>query len=168
LSSGAVLAIEAAARGLPITKLALWEPPFTLVESARQASEDYRVQLTELLSAGRRSDAAALFMQFVGLPAEFVAEARNAPWWQKQEDLAPTLAYDATIMGDSSVPTGRLASVMVPTLVMDGGASPTWMGQAAEAVVEALPHGQRRTLEGQTHNVVPEAIVPVLVAFFKG
>jgi hypothetical protein len=27
-SGGAVVALEAAARGLPITKLGLWEPPF--------------------------------------------------------------------------------------------------------------------------------------------
>src|SRR5215213_5380951 len=34
-SSGAALALEAAARGLPLTKLALWEPPFILDETMR-------------------------------------------------------------------------------------------------------------------------------------
>jgi hypothetical protein len=34
------------------------------------------------------------------LPPGFVAEALNAPFWQAQEALAHTLAYDATVMGD--------------------------------------------------------------------
>jgi pimeloyl-ACP methyl ester carboxylesterase len=102
----------------------------------------------------------------VGLPPEFVAEARKAPWWPAQEALAHTLAYDATIMGDYSLPTERAASVMVPTLVIDGGASFPWIGKTAQAIADIIPHAQRRTLEGQTHNVAAEAIAPVLEEFF--
>ena len=36
----------------------------------------------------------------VGLPPEFVAGAREQPWWAATEALAHTLAYDARIMGD--------------------------------------------------------------------
>lgn len=61
MSSGAALAIEAAARGLAITKLACYEPPFnTGDEYARQASENYTRQLTTLLTEGRRGDAVRL------------------------------------------------------------------------------------------------------------
>jgi pimeloyl-ACP methyl ester carboxylesterase len=166
-SSGAALALEAAASGLAITKLALWEPPFILDDSRPRPPADTARIYTELVSTGRRGDAVEFFMrQVVGLPAEFVAEARNAPWWPAQEALAHTLAYDATIMGDYSLPTERVASVTTPTLVIAGGASPTWMRNTAQAVTDALPDGRHRTLEGQTHDVAPDAIGPVLEEFF--
>jgi pimeloyl-ACP methyl ester carboxylesterase len=102
----------------------------------------------------------------VGLPPEFVAEARKAPWWPAQMALAHTLAYDATIMGDYSLPTERVASVTVPTLVIDGGASFAWLNKTAQAIADIIPGAQRRTLEGQTHNVASEAIAPMLEEFF--
>ena len=167
-SSGAALALQAAASGLPITKLALWEPPFILDESRRPPA-DTATTYRELVAAGRRGDAVEFFMsKVVGLPPEFVAGARNAPFWAAQEALAHTLAYDATIMGDYSLPTERAAAVTVPTLVMDGGASFTGMGESAQALADALPDGHRRTLEAQEHNVAPEALAPVLVEFFTG
>src|ERR687893_1426414 len=123
-SSGAALALEAAASGLAITKLALWEPPFILDDSRPRPPADTARIYTEFVSTGRRGDAVEFFMrQVVGLPAEFVTEARNAPWWPAQEALAHTLAYDATIMGDYSLPSERVASVTTPTLVIAGGAS---------------------------------------------
>ena len=165
-SSGAALALEAAASGLAITKLALWEPPFIVEGRPRPPADTARIY-TELVAAGRRGDAVEYFMaNVVGLPPEFVAEAKKAPWWPAQEALAHTLAYDATIMGDYSLPTERAASVMVPTLVIDGGASFPWIGKTAQAIADIIPHAQRRTLEGQTHNVAAEAIAPVLVEFF--
>jgi hypothetical protein len=110
----------------------------------------------------------AVLSKVVGLPPEFVAGARKAPFWAAQEALAHTLAYDATIMGDYSLPTERAAAVTVPTLVMDGGASFGGMGEAAQALADVLPRGQRRTLEEQEHNVDPNVLVPVLVEFFAG
>jgi hypothetical protein len=165
-SSGAALALEAAASGLAITKLALWEPPYIVEGSPRPPADTARIY-TELVAAGRRGDAVEYFMaNVVGLPPEFVAEARKAPWWPAQEALAHTLAYDATIMGDYLLPAERAASVMVPTLVIDGGTSFPWIGKTAQAIADIIPETQRRTLEGQTHNVAAEAIAPVLVEFF--
>jgi pimeloyl-ACP methyl ester carboxylesterase len=169
MSSGGVLALDAAKRGLAITKLALYELPFNAGDdNARQASENYTRQLTALLSEGRRGDAVALAMATWGAPAEAIAGMRQTPIWPLFEAVAPTLAYDATIMGDGSVPTERLASITVPTFVIDGGASSAFMHNAAQAVVDALPNAQHRTLEGQTHDVAPEALAPVLTEFFMG
>jgi pimeloyl-ACP methyl ester carboxylesterase len=165
-SSGAALALEAAASGLPITKLALWEPPFFL-EGRPRPPADTATTYTRLVSEGRRGDAVEYFMsKVVGLPPEFVAGARTQPFWASQEALAHTLAYDATIMGDYSLPTGRAAAVTVPTLVIDGGASFGFMGESADALADALPDGRRRTLDGQEHNVAPEALAPVLEEFY--
>jgi len=168
-SGCAVLALEAAAHGLApnIKKLALWEPPYIIDDSRPPAPRDYKAQLTERLSSGQRGNMVELFFtKAVGLPVEFVAQMRQAPFWPAQEAFAHTLIYDATIMGDFSLPTERVATVTVPTLVIDGGET-SWLTHAAQAVVDALPNAQRRTLKGQPHNVAPEALAPALVEFFK-
>lgn len=167
MSSGGALAIEAAAHGLAITKLALYELPFNSGDdTARQAAENYTRQLTALLAEGRRGDAVAFAMTTWGAPAKAVAGMRQTPIWALFEAVAPTLAYDDAIMGNGSVPVARLASIAVSTLVMAGGASPVFMHNAAQAVAHSLPHAELRTLEGQTHDVAPEALAPVLEQFF--
>ena len=127
----------------------------------------YTKELTTLLAEGRRGDAAALAMTYFGTPADAIAGMRQSPAWPMFEAVAPTLAYDNAIMGDGIVPTTQFASIRVPTLVMDGGASPEFMHNAANAIASALPNAQRRTLAGQTHGVDPEVLVRVLDAFFS-
>lgn len=168
-SSGAALALEAAANGLPITRLALWEPPFVVDGSRPRPPADTATTYAKLISAGRRGDAVAFFMtEVAGLPAELVSQARRTPWWLHKEALARTLAYDAAVLGDYSVPSQRVAAVGVPTLVIDGGASPGWKRTTAQAVANLLPAGRYHTLEDQEHDAAAEPLAPVLEAFFAG
>ena len=165
-SSGGVVALEAAARGLPIERLAIWEPPFVVDDSRPPPPADYAAQVESMVAAGRRGDALELFFTgAVDLPVEMVAQIRQAPFWSDMESMAHTLVYDAAVMGDFTLPAGRFAGVNVPTLVIDGGTTP-WMTSAAEAVASVLPAATRRTLTGQPHNVDPSAIAPVLAEFF--
>ena len=173
MSSGAVLALHAAAAGLDITKLALYEPPFMVDDTRPPLPEDYRERLTELLAADRRGDAVELFLtEAVGVSAETVAPMRGAPFWSAFEAVAHTLPYDDAIMGDTMhgepLPAGAWASVTIPTLVADGDASPAWARNAVAALVEVLPGARRRTLEGQTHQVDPEVLAPVVEEFLAG
>jgi pimeloyl-ACP methyl ester carboxylesterase len=170
-SSGAVLALDAAASGLAIERLTLYEPPFIVDDSRPPVPEDYREQLVKLISAGRRDEAVGLFLTGPAeVPAEFVAQMRNAPIWPAFESVAHTLAYDAAFVegtqGGWPLPAGRWDSVTMPTLVLDGGASPTWVRNAALAIAGLLPDARRSTLEGQTHEVDPEVLAPVLKDFF--
>ena len=169
-SSGANLALEAAAQGLNITKLALWEPNFIVNDGRPPLPEDYVEQLTEMVSSDRRGEAVEYFMtKAVGLPVEFVTPMRNMPMWKGMEAEAHTLAYDGTIVRDNMAGNPVLAeqwpSVTVPTLVIDGGET-QWMSEGAQAIADALPYAQRRILKGQTHDVDPEALAPVLEEFF--
>jgi pimeloyl-ACP methyl ester carboxylesterase len=167
-SSGAGLAMEAAASGLPIRKLAMWEPPYSLPNHPRPPVDTAKV-FTDLVAAGRRDDAVEYFMaKVVGLPPEFVAGARQAPFWESQVKIAHTLAYDATIMGDYGLPEARAKAVKVPTIVIDGAASFDFIHETADALAELIPDAQRRTLPGQTHNVDPAVLAPVLAEFFAG
>lgn len=166
-SSGAALAMEAA-RQLPtkITKLALWEPPYIPEGFPRPPANTAQI-FSDLVAQGKRDEAAEFFMaKVVGLPPEFVAQARTSPWWPAQLALAHTLAYDATVMGDYTLPAERADEVKIPTLVMDGGASFPFMHPTAVTLAGALPRGQQRTLEGQGHDAAPEALAAAVGEFF--
>ena len=169
ISSGAALALEAAIKlGSKVKKLAMYEAPYNDDEAARRAWKEYRKQLVEVLAHGRRGDALALFMLLVGMPPDRLDAVRQHPMWPRWEAVAPTLVYDAAVMGeDASVPSEKAANVAVPALVMDGGASYPFMHVTALALAKAMPHGRHRTLDGQTHEVASQVLAPVLVEFFE-
>jgi pimeloyl-ACP methyl ester carboxylesterase len=171
-------------------KLALYEAPLLLDTMAPSASgvaapltrsmpgistsrgpsrlpADFATQLSSLVAAGRRGDAVELFQsRAVGIPVEVVAQLRQAPFWPALEAIAHTLVYEANIIGDMSMPTEFLASIGVPTLALAGADSPEWMCHSATAIADALPNGQHRCLDGQTHDIVADVVGPVLVEFF--
>jgi hypothetical protein len=170
MSSGSVLALDAAATGLAIPKLAVYEPPFVVDDSRPPLPDDYLQRLGALLADGRRGDAVELFLTtVVGVPAEFVAGMRSAPFWTGMEEVAHTLAYDAALMAGtmsgSSLPEHRWSRLSASTLVVDGGASPPWIHAAARALVRTLA-ASHVTLEGQDHDVAPAAVAPILRDFF--
>jgi pimeloyl-ACP methyl ester carboxylesterase len=167
-SIGGIIGLEAAARGLPITRLAVWEPPYSLDGARPPLPADYQAQLAALLAEGRHGDMVELFLTKATLiPAEVVASMRTAPFWPELEANAPGLVRDAAIIGDASIPAERLAMVKAPTLVIDGGTAP-WVSGAADKVAAAVPGARRRTLDGQPHNVDSAAIAPALTEFLSG
>jgi hypothetical protein len=101
----------------------------------------------------------------VGIPEEVVVQLRHAPFRPALEAIAHTLVYDATIIGDLSVPRELTADVTVPTLVIDGELSPPIMHGAAETLVRTLANGRRCTLAGQSHDISPDATASVLEEF---
>src|SRR5258708_1588044 len=155
-SSGAALALEAARqRPTRITKLALWEPPY-IPEGFPRPPADTAKTFSDLVAAGKRGDAAEYFMaKVVGMPPEFVAQARSSPWWPAQEALAHTLAYDATIMGDYSLPTERAAQVTIPTAVLHGGGGLSVFHPPPPAPAAPPPHPRPRPPEGPNHHPPP-------------
>jgi pimeloyl-ACP methyl ester carboxylesterase len=168
-SSGATLVLRAAATGLPITKLALYEPPFRTDDSHLGLPPDFPAKLAGLVSAGRRGDAVELYQtQAVGIPAEVVAQLRHAPFRPGLEAIAHTLAYDAAVVGDLSLPAGLLATVTAPALVISGENSPPFLRNASRAAAAAPPGGWLAVLPGQTHDIDPQATAPVMAEFLAG
>ena len=160
MSSGGALALATAAADPGVTGLVLYEPPFL------GGDKEYTARLGELLAAGRRGDAVELFMTTVGVPAPVITGMRSGPGWPTLEAIAPTLAYDDTLLGDGRVP-GELR-VTVPMLVASGTASPAALQQAAQATAAAFPTAEHRSLAGQTHDVQPDALAPHLIDFLRG
>jgi pimeloyl-ACP methyl ester carboxylesterase len=167
VSSGGALVLEAAASGLPVSRVAVYETPYAdFSDGGAEERAAYTRRLTEALGQGRRGDAVELFLRLTGLAEAMIQGARQSPMWAGMEAIAPTLAYDDAVMGDGLVPRERLASVGVPVLAVAGAESPAWMREAARAVADAVPQGAYRALEGQTHMVDPNVLAPVLSEFF--
>jgi pimeloyl-ACP methyl ester carboxylesterase len=163
-SSGAVLTLRAAARGVSITKLALYDPPFQIAGTNPHYWTDLARQIDELVSAGRRGDAVELYQtKAVGIPPEVVAQLRQAPFWPALEAIAHTLAYESLIL---ACPPELVGSVSTPTLVIHDEASPDPIRTATGALANGLPHAQLHALAGQTHDLVPEVVGPLLQQFY--
>ena len=171
-SSGAGLALEAAASGASIPKLAVYEPPFI---GAGQTNHEQRLQT--LLASDQRAAALKYFMRdMVGAPAFMVMILPLMRGiWRKLKGVAHTLPAGpisllttgrTAIMGNWEVPAGRLGGLKVPTLAMHGGKTPARLRRAVESLVKVLPNVRHRELPGQTHNVSPAVLVPVLKEFF--
>jgi pimeloyl-ACP methyl ester carboxylesterase len=173
MSSGAVLALDTAARGGAIARLAVYEPPAIVDDSRDPVPAGFPGRLRDLVAQGRRDDAVSEFMTIpAGAPVELVAAMRQAPFWPAMTGLAHTLSYDAEIMSSlqagAPIAVARWASVRAPVLVLDGSASPGWVHAAAAAVAIALPVAERSILAGQTHAVDPAVLAPALRRWFAG
>lgn len=170
VSSGGALALQAAARGVSLKGLVLFEPPF-IEEGGRPRSYDaQRRRLNELVSAGDRAGAVRLFMtEIYGAPSWFVAVMpivmRSA--WRKNQSVAQTLAYDLTLLDDWSILRERSASVTIPTLVIGGDKSPAALKAAVATVAGAFPNARHEYLKGQNHNLSAPAVAPVVVEFYR-
>jgi pimeloyl-ACP methyl ester carboxylesterase len=170
MSSGAVLAAEAAARGVPVTKLLMYEPPMVLDDSGPPPQPDY-VEKIEGLARSGDGDAMAYFVSMVGMPEEQLAEFRQSPVFPAFAAVEHTLAYDGRIMEPygkgEPIPQGAWDGALQPTVVFAGGDSPDWMQNAARAAAEALPDGDVRIVPGQTHEFDPAVLAPEMLEFLS-
>ena len=172
-SSGAALALRAAAAGLPISKLAVFEAPFVVDHSREPIPSTWVADLTALAAADRRADAIKYFMtKGIGLPGVVVTMMRLMPAWKQLKAMANTLPYDAALVGDNCfgkpLDASQWAGVGMPVLVVGGGKSPQWMRTSVKAVAAAVPGAEHREIPGQNHIIKATAISPVLAEFFGG
>ncbi|MGW3656337.1 alpha/beta fold hydrolase [Streptomyces sp. NPDC005151] len=166
VGAGGAPALEAEAAGLPVDLLAVYEPPYTPGASGLQFKACCTARLHQLLSAGDRGGAVELFLSVTGVPADMIARMRRAPLWRGLVSPAHTLEYDDALLGDGTIPAERFASVTARTLVVCGGFSPTRARLSTRALTDALPRARHRTLTGQTRELAPQAMAPVLAEFF--
>jgi pimeloyl-ACP methyl ester carboxylesterase len=170
ISSGAALALQAAASGVNITKMALYEPPYIMEGERPRNLEAAIVQLQALVTDGDRSGAVRYFMTDVfGAPKTFVAvmPLLMPRAWRRNKTVASTLPYDLTLLSDWSVLRERRASIRVPTLVLGGAKSPAGLQAAVQTVAAAIPNARQRLLAGQSHMISAKVLAPVLQQFFR-
>lgn len=168
-SSGGALALDAAlALGDKVRSLAIYEVPYDDDPQIRQGWHDYLETMATALSENRPGDAVKAFMASLGMPAEQIEAAANSPFWPGMEAVGHTLTYDHTaILGpDRAVPVVRAARLRQPALILYGTASYPFMQQTAQTLAAAIPDATLQALDGESHEVAPAVIAPVLASFF--
>jgi pimeloyl-ACP methyl ester carboxylesterase len=168
-SSGASLALFATARGLPVAKLAIFEPPFTDVPGGKPMPAGYQAELERLVAEDRRADIIRFFMvRMIGMPAFMMPMMRFNPHWKAMLHNAPSLAYDAAIMEGYGFPTEAAKSIHVPTIVMSGDKTFRQLREPVRLARETIPGARFALLPGQSHDAAAETVAPVLIDFFLG
>jgi pimeloyl-ACP methyl ester carboxylesterase len=174
MSSGGVLALRAAAAGVPVARAVVYQPPFVVDSSGHVPPPEFGQRLGELVESGRRSKAAGYFMrEGMGAPGPFVGLLRLArPIWSNLKAVALTLPYDYAVMGETvrgaPLAAEPWSSVEASVMVVDGGKSPAALRKAADELAGVLPNARRRTLEGQSHNVSMKVLAPVVGEHLRG
>ncbi|MGN7457176.1 alpha/beta fold hydrolase [Paenibacillus pasadenensis] len=174
LSSGAMIALRAAAGGADIAKLALHEPPFIVGEQDRRPPADFEEQTRRIAAAGDRAEAVRYFMtEGLGAPAFVVKMMRMMPGvWKKLLAVAHTLPYDAELMSGwmdgKPLRADDWSAVTTETLVLAGTESPAALRRGAEAIAAALPSAALCSAKGLGHTkkLQPKRIAAELNAFF--
>ncbi|MEC0242645.1 alpha/beta hydrolase [Paenibacillus dokdonensis] len=176
LSSGAVLALQAAASGVNITKLALHEPPFVVDPADRIVPTHFFRHVSELIADNRRAEAVKYFMtKGMGAPSLVIGMMRLMPGvWSRLLAVAHTLPYDAALldgyMDGKPLPANTWSELKMPTLVLEGTESPASLRHGAQALAGVLPHAQLLSKKGLGHTkkLNTKIISSELRAFFKG
>lgn len=179
ISSGGALVLEAAAAGVPVDRVVVYEVPYCATEDTARRWQDYVEGLWVALAEGREGDALELFMRFSGANDALVASARNSPNWAGLAGTAHLLAYEAASTGDGAPPVARLATISQPTLVLTGSVPanarlgmgempPDFYQRASAAIVDAVPGATGLVLEGQAHEPDPVRLRSVMADFFSG
>ena len=169
-SSGAVLAIEAAAAGLPVDKVIAYEPPIVVAGSGVDPNRGHLLtDAVAALEAGdRRRVAEIFFIEAVGIPRMSFEAMIASPFGKVLDALAHTLTYDLSIV-DGAYPgqvwPERFGRTATPVLILDGDRTMPFLPAGADAFASVLPNATRRTLPGQDHGPAPDAIAPAIREF---
>lgn len=172
-SSGGHLALNAVQGGVPVARLALFEPPVVIDDSRPPLAEDYVERLDAAVTSGRRGDAVELFMTAAaGLPEEMVPGMRESEMWPGLEAVAHTIAYDGRNVGDTMSGRPLRADlwdrVDVPVLVMHGTGTWPYLISGTQAVAEHLPTATLKPVPGENHSTTADVLAPALREFIKG
>jgi pimeloyl-ACP methyl ester carboxylesterase len=166
-SSGAILALKAAADGVAFDRLYLYEPPFRFDQSQPAPPPDLPARLQAMFDSGDPGAVVATFQtEGVGLPQDVVNQIRQSPMWPQLEAIAQSVVYDATISIDLQQPSPAMAAVATPTLVLQG--DPTWpfLATAAAEITRRLPNAAHQALPVQAvHGMDPRGTAAAIRQF---
>jgi len=164
-SSGAMLALEAAADGLAMAWLVVYEPPYIVDGGRPRPSPDLPDRLEAMIAADQKDRAVRTFLrEGSAVPEAQIDQLSRTPRWPGLLNLARSVSYDARVAGQCVLPAERFAAIRTPTVVLCGRASPAWLRAGAEALAAALPDARLRTLGGQRQRPDPAMLARAILA----
>ena len=165
-SSGAAVALRAAAALDTVDRLILNEPPYALEDA--ETPRRWSTQVRDLVAEGRGGDAVIAFATMLGMPPEMAEAQMRGPQW---DAVGLSLPYDSAAMGDEhgALLPGPLAERgTAPVLVLAGGADFPFMVDVARTLTPLFTDGTFLHLEGHGHDAGPEIVGPPVAAFVLG
>lgn len=158
-SSGCSIALAAAARGLGVAGLVLFEAPLG------QSPQETRAWIGEFerrLDAGNFRDAMDHYMK--DMPQQWREQLLDDPLWVGQ---APSLRADgeSLVWAESGDYAATFAGITVPVLTVVARETFPQMPAAARAVAAAIPGGRAVEVAGADHSWDPAAMAALLTDF---
>lgn len=171
ISSGVILALEAANAIPGISGMVLYEAPVFTDTSRKPVPTDYVQRMERLVASGDNAGAVKHFMQNgIAVPWFALVMMQLFGMFRKMAPVGPTLPYDTAFVAPfwtyAPIPANRWPNVTMPVLAIGGSKSDAWMQNAQKAIAANLPNARHRTLEGQNHMVPASAIAPQIREFF--
>ena len=163
-SSGCSISLRAAADGLPVSGLALWEAPVAAPADETQAWSD---EIERLLDAGDFENAQRHYMK--DMPPEWLAGIEASPEWSIIAAGVVSTRADAQSLAwaTAALESGVLGDIAVPVLAMYGTETFPEMPAGAKLIVEAVPNGTEKEVPGAGHAWEPEPMAAELAAFAR-
>ncbi len=187
LSSGAVIAIEAALVRPDITKLAIYEPPLTFDGVVHG---DWAPRYEQQLNAGRPGAALVTVLKATADRTSLIrwiprcalaavldfaikrTASRPAPvGLMSPRELVPTLHFDAQTVNGAAGPLERFGALSCEVLVLGGSRSARNLTASLDGLCSVLPGARRVVIRGTGHTAPdnsrqPERVAAVLHDFF--
>ncbi|HEU0181958.1 MAG TPA: alpha/beta hydrolase [Agromyces mariniharenae] len=161
-SSGCSISLMAAVRGLPVTGLVLWEPPFGAVDGGAREWAD---EVERRIDSGDLEGALEHYMK--DMPPEWLEGARQSPDYPLY--VAQVVSYRAdgeSLAWVESAPLDELLrDLRMPVEVLLGEETFPELFDAAEAIVAAVPGSRWRQVPGADHSWEPAAMARELTGF---
>lgn len=164
-SSGGSICLAAAAAGLPVSALVLWEVPLGAEQGTDSAAN--LVGLREKLAAGNGDDVIAYYMK--DMPPEWLEGARNSPGWPVMTAMGPSLEPDTeSLAWTQSAPRAQLwSAITAPTLAVVGEQTLPIMPPAAESIAANVRHGSMATIPAANHSWEPAVMANRIAEFLR-
>ncbi|HWK91223.1 MAG TPA: alpha/beta hydrolase [Luteimicrobium sp.] len=185
LSAGGLVALRAAREIPELTRLALYEPALSVGGSV---PTDWLPAYERQIATGQIAKAMRTTMvglrvapAFFRLPSVLVTPLlrlllrfqRPAPGEVSTEEVVRAMHHDMALVTELAETTADYAAVTADVLLLGGGKSPAYFDVTLAALAGVLPHVQRVTLSGMTHNDAdndgdPARVADLLEPFFQG
>jgi pimeloyl-ACP methyl ester carboxylesterase len=160
-SIGAVFALGAAARGAPIRRLVLCEPP-----GPPTLSREWLERASARIAAGQASRALVEFLvEIIGLDRETITAMRDSPVAANAVEIfAATFRREGELLMSLDL-ADLTRGVAAPVHFVLGACSPAWAAAVTRTLAAMLPTSGVTVVEGHGHDLVdsaPEIVVAEL------
>jgi pimeloyl-ACP methyl ester carboxylesterase len=182
VSSGAVIALEAALRLPGITHVAAYEPPIDVAKHKGEVLARFEKEV----EAERHPEAVVTIAKGLGIgppwlrvmlrlaPRRFLVAAVRKMAAEEGEDLfegLPTVRHDLRIVEEGSANLARFGALRGHVLLIGGTWSPGYLTGGLYALADLLPHAEKILVERAHHfsaSASPRLLVPALKGFLGG